>query len=94
MKGERMGRDQPFDFSDDEQAAAMTGSRNSEFSESGSAISDDLMDQAAIIESGPQARTAAAKSAQQSQTATQARTSTGHHDTPTSMQHKRGNQPR
>jgi hypothetical protein len=105
-----MARNQPFDFSDDDDiaVASSSGSRHeAEFSESGSAglhgmagTGDGLMGEAATHEAsrkaGAAAREAAEKAAQRAsqQTATQARGSAGQSDTPTSMQHKKGNQPR
>jgi hypothetical protein len=97
-----MARNQPFDFSDDDDlaTASAAGSQQAEFSESGSTtglhgmagMGDDLTGETAAHETGKQTGKAAQKAAQQ--TATQTRSTTGQHDSPTSMQRKRGNQPR
>jgi hypothetical protein len=99
-----MARNQPFDFSDEDDivTASTAGSRDVEFSESGSTdlagmavMGDDLMGETATGKTGRKTGTAAAAAqVAQQQTATQTRAATGQQDTPTSMQHKGGNQPR
>ena len=99
-----MARNQPFDFSDDDDIDMSHGSsaRHSGISGSSDAIGSadlseaDLLDetsaQSGVIQSGVMG-SKSAKQAAQTQTATRS-TTAQQHDAPTSMQHKRGNQPR
>jgi hypothetical protein len=109
-----MARNQPFDFSDDEDigitsrtastddadiaaSGSSSSSRSSGMAESSdlSEMGDaDLLGDTAAEQAGRQGRRSAKsqEAAQQIKTAT--RGSTGQHDPPTSMQNKRGNQPR
>jgi hypothetical protein len=87
-----MGRNQPFDFSDDEDLTIASGGANTadaEYSETGWSDSPNM--NSAMDDIGGQA---SEKATQKSQTATHARSSAEQHDTPTSMNRKRGNQPR
>ena len=94
-----MARNQPFDFSDDDDIDMSHGSSTRHSGISGSSdmigsadISDaDLLDET-TAQSGKMG-SKSAKQAAQTQTATRS-TTAQQHDTPTSMHHKRGNQPR
>jgi hypothetical protein len=92
-----MARNQPFDFSDEDDliASGGTNATDAEYSESGWADSPDMtsqsMGRSSMDETG---RHATQKARQQSQTATHTRSSAEPPDSPTSMNKKRGNQPR
>lgn len=99
-----MARNQPFDFSDDDDigiGSHSSSARNTGITGSSDMLSSDLNDADLLDESSAQqsgrmtgkAAQQAAQQAAQTQTATRSTTSQ-QHDSPTSMQHKRGNQPR
>jgi len=95
-----MARKRSFEFSDDDDFAETTHSthiNDAELSESGSAglhgMGDDMLDETASGQRSGKAATS--RAAQQAQTATQTRSSAAQQaDSPTSMNDKRGNQPR
>lgn len=100
-----MARNQPFDFSEDDDFAVSSSGgsmQDAELSEAGTArlhnLGDDMlaeagMDHQGSQQAGQQARQAR-QAARQTQTATQTRATAQQHDTTTSLQNKRGNQPR
>jgi hypothetical protein len=94
-----MARNQPFDFSDDDDIGIGHGSSSRHTSMSGSSDmigSADLADADLLDDSTAHSGHTGSKSAKQAaQTHTATRSTTAQQqDTPTSMQHKRGNQPR
>jgi hypothetical protein len=92
-----MARNQPFDFSDDDDIGISHGSHHSSMSGSSDMIgSADHSDAELLDDTTAQSGRTGSKSGKQAaQTQTAARSTTAQqHDTPTSMHHKRGNQPR
>jgi hypothetical protein len=85
-----MSRNQPFDFTDDDDISLASGSANTtdaEYTEFGWADSPEMG--SAMEDTGRQGQ-----KTRKSQTATHMRRSAEQPDSPTSMSHKRGNQPR
>jgi hypothetical protein len=96
-----MARNQPFDFSEDSDAAAQSGGghlRDAELSESGEVsmtpMYDDMLASSGLDYHGSQHAEHQLRQARQTQTATQTRAKVKQRETTTPLHRKRGNQPR